>query len=86
MKANFGIRCAGAEPLLYEMSKPGRSAAILPALDVPEAELPSAAMLRDQTRSTCRRSASWTWSATMCGSASSTGLSTLAFTRSARAP
>jgi len=48
MKADFGIRCAGAEPLLYEISKPGRSAAILPALDVPEAELPPAAMLRDQ--------------------------------------
>jgi len=48
MKADFGIRCAGAEPLLYELSKPGRTAAILPALDVPEAELPPASMLRDQ--------------------------------------
>jgi glycine dehydrogenase subunit 2 len=48
MKADFGIRCGGAEPLLYELSKPGRSAANLPTLDVPEAELPPAAMLRDQ--------------------------------------
>ena len=47
MKADFGVRCAGAEPLLYEMSKPGRSATTLPALDVPQAELPPAAMLRD---------------------------------------
>jgi glycine cleavage system P protein (glycine dehydrogenase) subunit 2 len=47
MKANFGIRCDGAEPLLYEMSKPGRTATILPALDVPETDLP-AAMLRDE--------------------------------------
>jgi glycine dehydrogenase subunit 2 len=47
MKANFGLRCDGAEPLLYEMSKPGRTAIILPALDVPETDLPSA-MLRDE--------------------------------------
>jgi glycine dehydrogenase subunit 2 len=37
MKADVGVRCAGAEPILYELSKPGRSAATLPALDVPEA-------------------------------------------------
>ena len=47
MKANFGVRCDGAEPLLYEMSKPGRTAVTLPDLDVPEADLPSA-MLRDE--------------------------------------
>jgi glycine cleavage system P protein (glycine dehydrogenase) subunit 2 len=46
MKADLGIRCAGAEPLLYELNKPGRSATVLPALDVPEAELPPAALLR----------------------------------------
>jgi glycine dehydrogenase subunit 2 len=48
MKADFGVRCAGAEPIIYELSKPGRTATTLPALDVPEAELPPAAMLRDQ--------------------------------------
>ena len=47
LKADFGVRCAGAEPLLYELSKPGRMATTLPALDVPEAELPPASMLRD---------------------------------------
>jgi glycine dehydrogenase subunit 2 len=47
MKADFGVRCSGAEPIIYEMSKPGRMATTLPALDVPEAELPPAAMLRD---------------------------------------
>jgi glycine dehydrogenase subunit 2 len=47
MKADFGVRCAGAEPILYEMSKAGRTATTLPALDVPEAELPPADMLRD---------------------------------------
>ena len=25
MKADFGVRCAGAEPIIYELSKPGRS-------------------------------------------------------------
>jgi glycine dehydrogenase subunit 2 len=47
MKADFGVRCSGAEPVIYELSKPGRMATTLPALDVPEAELPAAAMLRD---------------------------------------
>ncbi len=47
MKADFGVRCSGAEPLIYELSKPGRTATTLPALDVPEAELPPAAMLRE---------------------------------------
>ena len=47
MKADFGIRCAGAEPIIYELSKPGRTATTLPALDVPETELPPAAMLRE---------------------------------------
>ncbi len=47
MKADFGVRCAGAEPMIYELSKPGRRATTLPELDVPEAELPPAAMLRD---------------------------------------
>ena len=47
LKADFGVRCAGAEPLLYELSKPGRMATTLPALDVPETELPPASMLRD---------------------------------------
>ena len=46
MKANFGVRCAGVEPVIYELSKPGRTAASLPALDVPEAELPPATMIR----------------------------------------
>jgi glycine dehydrogenase subunit 2 len=48
MKADFGVRCAGAEPTLYELSKTGRMATTLPALDVPEAELPPAAMLREE--------------------------------------
>jgi glycine dehydrogenase subunit 2 len=48
MKADFGVRCAGAEPVIYELSKPGRMATTLPALDVPPAELPAAAMLRDE--------------------------------------
>jgi glycine dehydrogenase subunit 2 len=47
LKADFGVRCAGAEPLLNELSKPGRMATTLPALDVPETELPPASMLRD---------------------------------------
>ncbi len=46
MKADFGVRCSGAEPLLYELSQPGRCAASLPRLDVPMAELPSSTMLR----------------------------------------
>jgi glycine dehydrogenase subunit 2 len=47
MKADFGVRCAGAEPVIYELSQPGRSATTLPALDVPEAALPPASLLRD---------------------------------------
>jgi glycine dehydrogenase subunit 2 len=47
LKADFGVRCAGAEPLLYELSKAGRTATTLPALDVPEAALPPASMLRE---------------------------------------
>jgi glycine dehydrogenase subunit 2 len=47
MKADFGVRCEGAEPIIYELSKPGRTATSLPALDVPEAELPPAQMLRE---------------------------------------
>jgi glycine dehydrogenase subunit 2 len=47
MKADFGVRCSGAEPVIYELSKPGRMATTLPALDVPRAELPPATMLRD---------------------------------------
>jgi glycine dehydrogenase subunit 2 len=47
MKADFGVCCSGAEPILYEMSRPGRTATTLPALDVPEAELPPTDMLRD---------------------------------------
>ena len=50
MKADFGIRCSGAEPLLYEISRPGRMATTLPDLDVPEAELPPAGMLRDDVQ------------------------------------
>jgi glycine dehydrogenase subunit 2 len=46
MKADFGVRCSGAEPLLYELSQPGRRAASLPGLDVPVAELPPSPMLR----------------------------------------
>jgi glycine dehydrogenase subunit 2 len=48
MKADFGVRCAGAEPVLYELSKPGRVATTLPALDVPAADLPPAHLLRDE--------------------------------------
>ncbi|MGD2205549.1 MAG: aminomethyl-transferring glycine dehydrogenase subunit GcvPB [Anaerolineae bacterium] len=48
MKADFGVRCAGAEPIIYELSQPGRRATTLPALDVPEAELPPAALLRQE--------------------------------------
>jgi len=47
MKADFGVRCSGAEPIIYELSKPGRMATTLPVLDVPQAALPPAAMLRD---------------------------------------
>lgn len=47
MKADFGVRCAGAEPLLYEISQPGRVGTSLPELDVPPAEMPPAEMLRD---------------------------------------
>ncbi|MGD8625320.1 MAG: aminomethyl-transferring glycine dehydrogenase subunit GcvPB, partial [Anaerolineae bacterium] len=47
MKADFGVRCSGAEPIIYELSKPGRMATTLPALDVPQAELPDADLLRD---------------------------------------
>jgi glycine dehydrogenase subunit 2 len=47
MKADFGVRCSGAEPIIYELSKPGRMATTLPALDVPEADLPPAGLLRD---------------------------------------
>jgi glycine dehydrogenase subunit 2 len=48
MKADFGVRCAGAEPVIYELSKAGRMATTLPALDVPEANLPPAALLREE--------------------------------------
>ena len=48
MKADFGVRCAGAEPIIYELSKPGRSATTLPDLDVPPAELPPTSMLRKE--------------------------------------
>ncbi|MFN2168496.1 MAG: aminomethyl-transferring glycine dehydrogenase subunit GcvPB [Anaerolineae bacterium] len=48
MKADFGVRCAGAEPVIYELSKPGRVATTLPGLDVPPAELPPATMLREE--------------------------------------
>ncbi len=47
MKANSGVYCPGVEPIIYELSKPGRTAVTLPMLDVPEADLPPAAMLRD---------------------------------------
>jgi glycine dehydrogenase subunit 2 len=47
MKADFGVRCSGAEPIIYELSKSGRMATSLPALDVPQAELPPARLLRD---------------------------------------
>lgn len=47
MKADFGVRCSGAEPIIYELSKPGRMATTLPVLDVPQAELPPAGLLRD---------------------------------------
>jgi glycine dehydrogenase subunit 2 len=47
MKADCGVRCAGPEPIIYELSKPGRMATTLPALDVPPAELPPATMLRE---------------------------------------
>ncbi len=47
MKVDSGVRCVGPEPIIYELSRPGRTATTLPALDVPRAELPPAAMLRD---------------------------------------
>jgi glycine dehydrogenase subunit 2 len=47
MKADFGVRCAGAEPVIYELSNPGRMATTLPSLDVPQAELPPDTMLRE---------------------------------------
>jgi glycine dehydrogenase subunit 2 len=48
MKADFGVRCSGIEPIIYELSKPGRMGTTLPILDVPEAQLPPASMLREQ--------------------------------------
>jgi glycine dehydrogenase subunit 2 len=48
MRAECGVRCVGAEPILYDLSRPGRMATTLPALDVPAAELPPTAMLRDE--------------------------------------
>jgi glycine dehydrogenase subunit 2 len=48
MKADFGVRCSGAEPVVYELSKPGRQATTLPTLDVPAAELPPASILRQE--------------------------------------
>ncbi len=47
MKADFGVRCSGAEPVVYELGKPGRTATTLPALDVPMTELPPAHLLRE---------------------------------------
>jgi len=47
MKADFGVRCAGAEPVIYELSRSGRIATSLPALDVPLSELPAAAKIRE---------------------------------------
>ena len=47
MKADFGVRCSGAEPVIYELSKAGRMATTLPKLDVPQAPLPDAALLRE---------------------------------------
>ena len=35
------------EPTLYEISSPGRTGALLPGLDVPEADLPDSDLLRD---------------------------------------
>jgi glycine dehydrogenase subunit 2 len=46
MKADFGVRCSGVEPVIYELSKPGRMATSLPELDVPTAPLPADDMLR----------------------------------------
>ena len=37
MRTEFGVRCSGAEPVIYELGKPGRAAITLPVLDVPEA-------------------------------------------------
>lgn len=36
-----------SEPLIYEMSSPGRTGALLPKLDVPQADLPENSLLRD---------------------------------------
>ena len=36
-----------SEPIIYELSAPGRCAAFLPELDVPPSDLPPAALLRD---------------------------------------
>jgi len=47
MKADFGVHCAGAEPVIYELSRPGRIGASLPALDVPPADLPPTSLLRE---------------------------------------
>jgi glycine dehydrogenase subunit 2 len=48
MKAHSGLPCEGAEPIIYELSRPNRTATSLPALDVPQAELPPANLLRDE--------------------------------------
>lgn len=37
-----------SEPIIYELSAPGRCAAHLPELDVPQADLPPASLLRDE--------------------------------------
>ncbi|HNS50323.1 MAG TPA: aminomethyl-transferring glycine dehydrogenase subunit GcvPB [Anaerolineae bacterium] len=47
MRTEFGVRCSGAEPVIYELGKPGRVATTLPALDVPEAAPLPAQLLRD---------------------------------------
>jgi len=64
------------EPLIFELSQPGRRGCSLPENDVPAAELPDD-MLRDPRSTLC---------VTMSGSASSTTPWTLASTRLARAP
>ncbi len=46
MTLDPGVRHAGAAPVIYELSKPGRMATTLPRLDVPETALPPANLLR----------------------------------------
>ena len=47
MEMTQSTRLDTPEPTIYEISSPGRTGALLPKLDVPEADLPDGGLLRD---------------------------------------